>query len=263
MNAVESANSLDIRRIIGRRAVWELSPGGIVNLGTGIPNGVIGSELLAENAQDLVTLTIESGVYGGRPVGGIDFGIAAHPDALIEHSYQFDFYDGHGVDVTFMGFGEVDERGNVNATKLGHLATGAGGFIDITQNAKKVVFCGTFTAQGIAVEFPSPGEFRIATEGRIRKLVKAVQQVSYSGQRGMEKDQTVLLITERAVFALTKKGWQLNEIAPGVDLEQDIISQMDFRPIISPTLRVMHPRIFQQGPMGLRDHLTTDKEATN
>lgn len=257
----QHSRSLDIRRVIGRRAVWELNPGAIVNLGTGIPNDVIGSELSSEGATDMVTVTVESGIYGGRPAGGVDFGIAEHPDALIEHTYQFDFYDGHGVDVTFMGFGEADEEGNVNATKLGRLATGAGGFVDITQNAKKVVFCGTFTAQGIAATFDSEGELRITNEGRVRKFVKSVQQISFNGGRAIDKGQSVVLITERAVFTLTKDGWRVDEIAPGIDLRRDVMSQMNFIPVVSPMLRTMNPKIFRPGIMGIREYLSEFKEA--
>lgn len=256
---VDSSRPLDVRRVIGRRAVWELQPGAILNLGTGIPNDVIGSELLAEGVSDLVTLTVESGVYGGRPTGGVDFGIAEHPDALIEHPYQFDFYGGRGVDVTFMGFGETDATGNVNATKLGRLATGAGGFIDITQNAKKVVFCGTFTAQGINVEFDGRGEMTIRGEGHVRKFVSAVQQISFNGRQGIARGQEVVLVTERAVFILTERGWRLDEIAPGVDLEQDVLAHMDFKPDVSPTLHTMSSQIFRRGLLGLKSYLTEQK----
>ncbi|MGC8487886.1 MAG: acyl CoA:acetate/3-ketoacid CoA transferase [Clostridia bacterium] len=245
---------LDARRVIGRRATWELRAGAIVNMGTGIPNDVIGPEVLNEGAGDLVTLTVESGVYGGRARGGIDFGIAEYPDALIEHPYQFDFYNGRGVDVTFMGFGEADESGNVNATKLGDRATGAGGFIDITQRARTVVFCGTFTAQGLTVGIKD-GRLSVEREGTVPKWVSRVQQVSFNGRRALESGQRVVVVTERAVFALTTRGWQVTEIAPGVDLERDILLQMAFRPLVQDPLPVTSRLVYTDAPMDLSARL--------
>ncbi|PSR22488.1 MAG: acyl CoA:acetate/3-ketoacid CoA transferase [Sulfobacillus acidophilus] len=257
---VGTVSALDVRRLIGRRAVGELTPHAIINLGTGIPNDVIGSEILAEGADDLVTVTVESGIYGGSPTGGVNFGIARHPDAIIEHTYQFDFYNGHGVDVTFMGFGEVDARGNVNATKLGSLVTGAGGFIDITQAAKKVVFCGTFTAQGLRVQIDG-GELTIAAEGRVEKFVPEVQQVSFNGSRALNAGQQVVIVTERAVFVLTQTGWELRELAPGVDLDRQVLACMGFRPRIARPLKQMDGRIFREGQVGLLEQLNRYKEA--
>ena len=245
---------LDVRRVIGRRALFELTPGAIVNMGTGIPNDVIGPEVLREGADEWVTLTVESGVYGGRPIGGVDFGIAQHPDALIEHPYQFDFYNGHGVDVTFMGFGEVDARGHVNATKLGDRATGAGGFIDITQQAKTVVFCGTFTAQGLDVDIKNR-QLRIVTDGQVMKWVQRVQQISFNGSRALAQGQRVVVITERGVFTLTATGWELKEIAPGVDLQRDILDQMAFEPQIATPLAEMDARIFSEERLNLQAFL--------
>ncbi len=245
---------LDVRRVIGRRAVWELTPGAIVNMGTGIPNDVIGPEVLREGADDWVTLTVESGVYGGRPIGGVDFGIAQYPDALIEHPYQFDFYNGHGVDVTFMGFGEADAQGNVNATKLGTLATGAGGFIDITQPARTVVFCGTFTAQGVEVEIKDR-TVSVVKEGRVPKWVRQVQQISFNGARALERAQRVLVVTERAVFRLTETGWELQEIAPGIDLKRDVLEQMEFAPVITDSMHEMDPIIFSEERLHLAEYL--------
>lgn len=257
---VGEVTPLDVRRIIGRRALGELTPHAVINLGTGIPNDVIGSEILAEGADDLVTVTVESGIYGGRPTGGVNFGIAQHPDAIIEHTYQFDFYNGHGVDVTFMGFGEVDEAGNVNATKLGPLVTGAGGFIDITQAAKKVVFCGTFTAQGLSTQIDA-GLLHIVHEGRIKKFVPQVQQVSFNGARALSCGQQVVIVTERAVFVLTERGWELREVAPQIDVETEILAQMAFRPQIAQPLKTMDARIFREGQVGLLEQLNRYKEA--
>jgi len=245
---------LNERRVIGRRATWELQAGDIVNMGTGIPNDVIGPEVLNEGAGDLVTLTVESGVYGGRARGGVDFGIAEYPDALIEHPYQFDFYNGHGVDITFMGFGEADQAGNVNATKLGDRATGAGGFIDITQQARTVVFCGTFTAQGLKVEIED-GRLCVAREGAVRKWVSAVQQVSFHGQRALKNGQRVVVVTERAVLELRPEGWVVVEIAPGVDLERHVLAHMDFRPHVLDNLPVTPAVVYTDAPMNLKARL--------
>ncbi len=245
---------LDVRRAIGRRAMLELTPGVIVNMGTGIPNDVIGPEVLREGAEAWVTLTVESGVYGGRPVGGVDFGIAQYPDALIEHPYQFDFYNGHGVDMTFMGFGEADANGNVNATKLGDRATGAGGFIDITQAAQTVIFCGTFTAQGGAVAI-GEGRIQIVQEGHLKKWVSQVQQISFNGSRALNHGQRVVVVTERGVFTLTESGWELREIAPGVDLERDILGQMAFKPQVASPLVEMDSRIFSEERLNLPEYL--------
>lgn len=257
---VGEVTPLDVRRVIGRRAVGELTPHAIINLGTGIPNDVIGAEILAEGADDLVTVTVESGIYGGSPTGGVNFGIARHPDAIIEHTYQFDFYNGHGVDVTFMGFGEVDAMGNVNATKLGSLVTGAGGFIDITQSAKKVVFCGTFMAQGLRTRIDA-GVVAIEAEGRVQKFVPRVQQVSFNGARALAAGQQVVIVTERAVFALTSAGWELQEVAPGIDLQSQVLGRMGFRPHIAHPLKVMDGRIFREGRVGLLEQLNRYKEA--
>lgn len=245
---------LDERRVIGRRATLELRPGDIVNMGTGIPNDVIGPEVLNEGAGDLVTLTVESGVYGGRARGGIDFGIAEYPDALIEHPYQFDFYNGHGVDITFMGFGEADAAGNVNATKLGDRATGAGGFIDITQQARTVVFCGTFTAQGLKVEIED-GHLHVDREGAVRKWVSTVQQISFNGQRALQNGQRVVVVTERAVLELSPAGWVITEIAPGVDLKHEVLAQMDFRPRIFEELPVTPTTVYTDAALDLKARL--------
>ncbi|MDA8194876.1 MAG: acyl CoA:acetate/3-ketoacid CoA transferase [Thermaerobacter sp.] len=254
MLADPAVGALDARRVIGRRALLELSAGAIVNMGTGIPNDVIGPEVVREGCRDQVVLTVESGVYGGMPVGGVDFGISRNPDALIEHPYQFDFYNGHGVDITFMGFGEMDAAGRVNATKFGTRATGAGGFIDITQPAKKVVFCGTLTTGGLSVE-AAEGRLRIVHEGRTRKCVAAVVQVSFDGVRARGCHQDVLVVTERAVFHLVAGGWELTEIAPGIDLETDVLALMDFAPRVSPELKLMDAAIFRDGLLGLKDRL--------
>lgn len=243
--------SMDIRKLIGRRAVLELRPGAIFNLGTGIPNDVIGGIINEEKVGDQVMATVESGVYGGIPAGGIDFGIAKNMEALIEHPYQFDFYNGTGVDFTFMGVGQVDAVGNVNSTKFEDRSTGSGGFIDITQCAKNVVFCTTFTARGLQIEV-GESKIRIIHEGSIKKFVRQVEQISFNGQLGLQKGQRIVIVTERAVFELNKNGMELIEIAPGINLERDILGQMEFYPTISPQLKLMTKSIFEK-VMGLKE----------
>lgn len=241
-----------IRKVIGRRAMMELYPGAIINLGTGIPNDVVGPIAAEEEISNDITVTVESGIYSGVPAGGIDFGIAANTDALIEHPCQFDFYNGAGVDFTFMGAGEMDEAGNVNSTRFGKRAPGAGGFIDITQNAKSVMFCSTFTADGLEVEFKD-GQVHILKEGTVKKLVKKVQQISFNGEIARKKKQNVFFVTERAVFRLGPDGPVLIEIAAGVDLQKDILDQMEFKPTIAKDLKTMNPAIYENGRFGLKE----------
>ncbi len=242
----------DVRKIIARRAAAELVPDQIINTGTGIPNENFGPIIAEENLADLVTLTVESGVYGGVPAGTIDFGIARNPQALIPHDRQFELYNGTGIDYAFMGAGEMDQFGNVNSTKMGNKAPGAGGFIDITATAKTVVFCSTFTGGGLKTAFSEEG-VEILQEGKFKKLVKKVQQISYNGSIALERGQKMLYVTERAVFRLTEKGPELIEIAKGIDLEKDILSQMEFVPLISDNLKVTSTDFYKDGVCGLRE----------
>lgn len=242
---------LSIRKVIGRRAAMEIRSEDILNVGTGIPNDVIGSIISEEGVGEDVTLTVESGIYGGLPMGGVDFGIAKNCYALVRHDDQFDFYNGAGVDVTFMGAGEIDRHGNVNATKLGPKPTGAGGFVDITSNAKHVIFCSTFTGKGLQCSFED-GKLAVIEEGTLRKCVKEVQQISYNGEIARKKGQKMHYVTERAVFELREEGLVLTEIAPGMDLERDVLAQMDFRPVIAEDLRSMPEEIFREGVFGLK-----------
>ncbi|WP_319781747.1 acyl CoA:acetate/3-ketoacid CoA transferase [Oceanisphaera sp. IT1-181] len=240
-----SKTPLDIRKLIGRRAVELISPGAIINLGTGIPNDVIGQIVKEKNMTDNVTITVESGIYGGIQAGGVDFGIGRNLSAMISHQEQMLYYNGAGVDITYMGAGELDKDGNVNATRLGSQCTGAGGFIDITQNAKHVVFCSTFTAKGLKVEVGN-GKLSIVQEGQVKKMVNTVNQISYSGNLAIEKNQKMHFVTERAVFEMTEQGLMLIEIAPGIDLEKDILNLMDFKPLISENLKLMDQSLFTQ-----------------
>lgn len=245
----------NIRKFIGRRACMEIYKGAVINLGTGIPNDVVGKICNEEGISDDIMITVESGIYGGIQAGGIDFGIGKNLYAMITHHEQMDYYNGAGVDITFMGAGELDQYGNVNSTKMGSKCTGAGGFIDITQNAKKVVFCATFTASGCEYSFKN-NKLNILKEGRIRKMVSNVAQISFNGEIARNKGQKVIFVTERAVFELTKEGVLLIEIAPGIDLYKDILDNMDFKPIISKELKIMDKDLFkEEGPFGLENKM--------
>jgi propionate CoA-transferase len=236
--------ALDERKIIARRSALELSPGAVVNLGIGVPEGV--SIVAAEEAVgSYLTLTTEAGSIAGVPAGGKDFGHASNSEAILEQQCQFDFYDGGGVDVAFLGLAQTDADGNVNVSKFGPKVTGCGGFINITQSSKKVVFCGAFTAGGLKIGVAG-GKLVIETEGRAKKFIKAVEQVTFSGRYASKVRQPVLYVTERAVFELGAAGMVLTEIAPGVDLDKDILAQMDFKPQIASNLKLMPAAIFNE-----------------
>jgi len=236
---------LNIRKLIGRRAVKFIKDGDIINLGTGIPNDVIGQIVREEKLESNVTITVESGIYGGLQAGGVDFGIGKNLSAMISHQDQMLYYNGAGVDITYMGAGELDINANVNATKLGTQCTGAGGFIDITQNARHVVFCSTFTAKGLVVKIEN-NKLEIVQEGKVKKLVNNVNQISYNGRLALKQNQKMHFVTERAVFELTPEGLELIEIAPGIDLKKDILEHMEFSPIVSKNLKIMDIELFKE-----------------
>ncbi len=245
---------LTVRKLIGRRAVSLLEKNTVINVGTGIPNDVIGAILKEEDLMEDITITVESGIYGGIPAGGVDFGVSKNAQALISHDRQFEYYNGAGIDCTFMGAGEMDAFGNVNATKMGSIAPGAGGFIDITTKAKMVIFCSTFTGKGLDVEMNDSGII-IKKEGAIKKLVSKVQQISYNGRIALENGQTMYFVTERALFKLTEDGPMLIEVAKGVDIQKDIFDQMEFTPIVSKELKITEEKFYINKVMGLKENM--------
>ncbi|PTL37996.1 acyl CoA:acetate/3-ketoacid CoA transferase [Alkalicoccus saliphilus] len=234
---------LNPRKIIARRAAMELKPKSIVNLGIGIPEGV-SSVAAEEGVVDDITLTLELGVFGGIPAGGPDFGAAYNPGAVVQHDAMFDFYDGGGLDTAFLGAAQFDKYGNVNVSKFGPRVVGPGGFINISQTSKKVVFCGTFTAGGKA-EIGNQN-ITITDQGKAKKFVRNVEQITFSGQFASDNSLPVLFVTERAVFDIENGQLRLIEIAPGLNLQMDILDWMEFTPVIAEDLKEMSREIFQE-----------------
>jgi len=241
---------LDERKVIGRRAAMEIKTGDIINLGIGMATEVANVSM-EENIYEKFVLTVESGVIGGVPLSALDFGVGVNFEALIDQPYQFDFYQGGGLDLAFLGMAQADEKGNTNVSKFSGRFAGCGGFIDIAQNAKKVVFCGTLTAKGLEVKV-GDGRLKILQDGSIKKFVKNVEHITFSGEYAGKLGKEVLYVTERAVFRLGKRGLVLEEIAPGVDLEKDVLARMEFSPTVSRELKLMDEKIFRETKMGIQ-----------
>ncbi len=244
---------LDIRKLVGRRAAMELQRGDVINLGVGYPE-FVATVAREEGVGDLFTLTVESGSTGGFPAYGLSFGAATNATSVIDHTYQFDFYDGGGLDITFVGLAEMDRLGNVNVSRLASRVPGIGGFFNVTQSADRVVFCGQFTAGESEIRVED-GRLVIAKDGDVTKFVEAVEQITFNAKVAIGRGQSVMAVTERAVFRIDENGPLLIEIAPGVDLERDVLAKMAFRPRIADTLKPMPAELFLAGSIGLAERL--------
>lgn len=231
------------RKIIARRALREIVPGSIVNLGIGMPEG-IGVVAAEDGLSDRFTLTVEAGPIGGVPAAGLDFGTSLNPECIIDQPSMFDFYDGGGLDIAFLGLAQMDRHGNVNVSQFGSRLAGVGGFVNITQNARTVVFCGTFTASGAELSVAG-GKLVIGKEGSQRKLLRDVEQISFSAATALRRRQPVLYVTERAVLSLSEEGVVLRELAPGARLREDVLEQMEFAPLVPDDLATMDEELFR------------------
>lgn len=245
---------MDARKIICRRSIFEFTPGTLVNLGIGVPEGC--SSVLDEEGigDDKLTMSIESGVIGGFALSGPALGSAINAQVILSHQDCFDLYDAGGLDLTILGMAEMDKYGNINVSKFGPRIAGPGGFVNITQGTKTVVFCGTMTAGGAKIAVKD-GKVQIINEGKIKKFVDKVEHITFSGELARTSGQKILYVTERAVFELRPEGVTLTEIAPGVDLEKDVLAQMEYKPLIASDLKQMDARIFVDAPMGIKEQI--------
>jgi propionate CoA-transferase len=240
---------LDIKKLIARRAAVELQPDTVVNLGIGLPD-IVGRLVAEEGVSDLVTLTVDPGVFGGVPQSGLDFGGSVNHQAVIDHATAFDFIDGGGLDAVFLGVAQVDRHGSVNVSRFSDRLAGCGGFINLTQRTAKVVFMTTFTSGGLEATV-TPNGLDITTEGTISKFVSEVEQVTFSGELARSRGQDVLILTERCVIKLEPEGLALIEVTPGVDIESQILDLLPFE-VRSDSVVESDRSLFAQGPMGLR-----------
>jgi propionate CoA-transferase len=240
---------LDVRKIIARRSLLEFPRGAICNLGFGISQ-LIGRVAWEEGVTDQLVLTVEQGIFGGVPVAGNEGGAGFNYQAMIDQPYMFDFYDGGGLDIASLSFAEVDAEGNVNVHAFEGRVRGPGGFPNISARTPRINFVGTLTAQGLELDISSDG-VRVVHEGSLPKFVPEVRQISFSGRLARERGQQVRYVTDRAVLALEDDGLVLIEVAPGIDVERDVLGQMGFRPRVADDLREMDRRIYASGAMGL------------
>jgi propionate CoA-transferase len=242
-----------LKRLVSRRAALELKPGAYVNLGYGMSDGV---PIVAqqEGITDQLVFMIEQGAIAGIPTTGLNFGAMFNPTAIVDDVYQFDFFHGGGLDMAFLGFAQVDRFGNINSTRFNNFITGSGGSVDISSAAKKLVYCGTFAVKS-EQEITTSG-LVINNPGKAKKFVNQVEQVSFSGTSAIGRGQEVFYVTERAVFTLTPDGVSLIEIAPGVDLQKDVLDMMEFAPIVSEKLKTIDPIIYLPENLGLRERFT-------
>jgi propionate CoA-transferase len=239
---------LDVRKIVARRSLLEFKPGYICNLGFGISQ-LIGRVAWEEGITDQLVLTVEQGIFGGVPVAGNEGGAGFNYQAMIDQPYMFDFYDGGGLDIASLSFAEVDEEGNVNVHAFEGRVRGPGGFPNISARTGKINFVGTLTAQGLELEIDRG--VKVLREGSLSKFVPRVREISFSGALARERGQQVRYVTDRAVFELAGEGVRLIEVAPGIDVQRDVIDRMGFRPIIAEDLREIDARVYATGPMGL------------
>ena len=239
------------RKVIGRRAAMELTPSAVVNLGIGMPE-CVSAVAAEENLSDQLVLTVETGAIAGVPMPGNNFGATVNSWAIVHEDTQFDLYDGGGLDICFLGMAEVSPRGDVNVSKFKGTIMGCGGFINITQPTENIVFCATFTAGGLKLKI-GDGKLEILQEGRVDKFKNSIEQVTFSGKIASRTNQNVTYVTERAVFKLKNSELELVEIAPGIDLERDILAHMEFKPLISPDLKLMDERLFREETVGIRE----------
>jgi acetate CoA-transferase len=242
---------LNERKLIARRGLMEVEPGDVGNVGVGIADG-IGVVAQEEGVDETFTLTVELGPVGGASAQGIYFGSTVNMQAMMDMPSQFDFYDGSGLDISFLSFAEVDQLGSVNVHKFNGKIMGTGGFIDISQNSRKVIFCGTLTAGGLKTSIEN-GRLNILNEGKFTKMIPKVPEITFNGPDAFKRGQEVLYITERAVFRLTAEGLELCEIAPGMDLEKDVLALMGFMPKIAQDLKKMDSKLFQEARMNLKE----------
>lgn len=245
--------ALTERKVIARRAAMELVPDAVVNLGVGVPETIPG---VANEGKisDEITQTVKPGPIGESPSGGISFGAAINYEALVTSPEQFDFHDGGGLDNGYLGMAQIDADGNLNVSRFDSQLPGCGGFINITQNAEKVVFCGTLATGGLEVDV-SHGTPDIISEGNRTKFVDQVEQITFSGEYVVETDQPVIYLTERAVFELSDAGLMLTEVAPGIDVETEILDKMAIEPVVADDLTEMNPALFRDEPVDLTEYV--------